>query len=614
MWWLTEINDYSETYYPIFFEIKKNLGISGHISMWREGILGGMPLFGDPLAMLLSPINWLVFFFDLAWFFPLAVSATFIVGALGMSLFLKKIGVKNRIAMLFGILYMLMPLSIAHIKAGHLNIYEAVGWYPWILYFAYKWFSERKIATVLYASIFSTLALFSHPGMTYILMIFLIPIFFSSYKKFGWKHILFFFLFFLGLGAIYLLPSLELHQFINRSSITGEDVVPIWTVKAFMGGFFFPYAKISSLDQEAVLYPGLGILLLSLWQIYRSSKKVKIISIVLILFVTVLTLGNQTPLYGWLISLLPFEGVFRVSSRFWYIVLLLLIIFAARAAGQMKQKNWKAFLILIIIFEYSIFGLLRLNLPGRYGYIKNNLSYFNTNFNTPATFRIYSVNHAISQKKSIENNLLLADGEYPLQLKANIDFLQQAGGYTYSRYSVIQPPYQTYALNPQPKAKLLGMMNVLYVVSPYKLIDPNFEEILHDKTEITYKNKEFKSMLWSDNKSLRLNTYTPTGDNISASFHVSQDASIYLGLRNYPGWNIFLDGRPVSWETDQIWKKILVPSGSHSLEARFDNTMFRWGKTITTFTFFIIMFLLIFDRFFLKNRKLKFRKKIPFVK
>lgn len=596
MWWLTEINDYSETYYPILLEIQRNFRENFTILQWRADIFGGMPLFGDPLSMLLNPINWLSLIVDLRWFFPLAIIISFFIGTVGMRKMLKEFGIKQNIANFYSVVYMIMPMSIAHIKAGHLNIYEAVSFYPWVIYFFKKWTKKDEIRNLFLLAITSVLVLFSHPGMFYILMFILgsVSLYFVIKKRIRIRNYALFCLALIGLGSIYILPTLELNQYISRASLTETEIVPVWTVKSIIGGLSFPYPKISQIDQEAILYPGiiLGLMAIHGFLSLKKTKKIHVLLFLSSLFV--ISLGSFTPIYSLFIKLLPFGGVFRVSSRFWYLALTTIIILSAKGITRLKDKKVVFAIKSLIVFELFLFALLRLSLPGRYGII-NDYSFYDKYFKNSANkFRIYSTTHALSQKRIAEVGASLVDGEYPLQLKSYINDLQKAGGYDYLRYSVIQPPYQVYKENPQPDADLLGKLNVLYVVSPYELKDINFKKVDEEKDLILYENSLFKNFLWSDEIYVRLNLYENFGNRVKASFETDVNTTVNWGVRNYPGWEVKVDGKKIIPTESNSKYQFNVIAGRHTLTANFKNKNYEVGLIISFISFFVVSVYLLF--------------------
>lgn len=592
MWWVNEINDYSETYYPILFGIQRNFRENLTISTWRGDIFGGMPLFGDPLSMLLNPINWLSLIIDLKWFFPLAVVISFFIGFIGMRKMLREFGIKRNISNLFSVVYMLLPMSIAHIKAGHLNIYEAVSFYPWVIYCFKRWVLKDTKRYPIYLAIASTLLLFSHPGMFYIIMFALVPVslYFVFKKRIRIRSYVFFWFTLIGLSSIYILPTLELSQYINRSALTKADIVPIWTIKSILGGLFFPYPKINQIDQEAILYPGIIISLLAFNGFLRISKIKKIYVFLFLLILLIISLGSFTPVYYLLIKLLPFEGVFRVSSRFWYLALLLLVFLAAKGANQLKKGKLT---YLVLILELAVFAFFRITLPGRYGEITKILQ-FDKYFNDSIyKFRIYSSTHSLSQRKIAEVNAGIADGEYPLQLKTYSDYLQKAGGYSYDQYSVIHPPYQIYQQKPQANAEILGKLNVFYVASPYELRDPNFYKAGEDQNLILYKNSQFKQYLWSEDREIKLLRYKDFGNKVEADFEADNEVRVNWGVRNYPGWRMKIDGVNIKLNPKNVWYEFKIGSGKHKLEAIFRNNYYLAGLFISLLSSLIVVIYLI---------------------
>lgn len=71
---------------------------------------------------------------------------------------------------------------------------------------------------------------------------------------------------------------------------------------------------------------------------------------------------------------------------------------------------------------------------------------------------------------------------------------------------------------------------------------------------------------------------------------------LFLGEVYYPaGWNATVDGEPTPiYKTDYAFRSILVPQGEHTVELRFQPTMFRIGKTASlTSNVFVLLILVV---------------------
>ena len=77
--------------------------------------------------------------------------------------------------------------------------------------------------------------------------------------------------------------------------------------------------------------------------------------------------------------------------------------------------------------------------------------------------------------------------------------MQEAGGYSFDRFSVIHPPYQVYDQKPQPIAEKLARLGVSVVLSPYVLNDQKLHLLGVSNEIFIYLNTRFtKEQILSD--------------------------------------------------------------------------------------------------------------------
>ncbi len=95
----------------------------------------------------------------------------------------------------------------------------------------------------------------------------------------------------------------------------------------------------------------------------------------------------------------------------------------------------------------------------------------------PGIFRTYSPSYSLPQQTGAQSGLQLADGVDPMQLQSYADYMERASGVPNNGYSVTLPPYTngdpaTSNRSFSPDAKLLGLLNVGYVLAEYDLHAP----------------------------------------------------------------------------------------------------------------------------------------------
>ncbi len=89
---------------------------------------------------------------------------------------------------------------------------------------------------------------------------------------------------------------------------------------------------------------------------------------------------------------------------------------------------------------------------------------------------------------------------------------------------------------------------------------------------------------------------TPTVVCIAAS-HLSHSQILVLADTYYPEWHAFIDGQATRIYPVNINQRgVIVPSGDHTVEMRYDSLYFRLGSIITIFTSVIIIVLVVYPQ------------------
>lgn len=117
----------------------------GQLALWNPFDRAGFPLYGDPQPGMLYPPNWPL----LAWgavgggipFAAIAVKilAHWVFGAVGMHLFLRRLGAREPACYAAGLLF---SFTSPKIRYGGSALNWSIAWIPWVL-LAVDWFAEK---------------------------------------------------------------------------------------------------------------------------------------------------------------------------------------------------------------------------------------------------------------------------------------------------------------------------------------------------------------------------------------------------------------------------------------------------------------------------------------
>jgi len=204
----------------------------------------------------------------------------------------------------------------------------------------------------------------------------------------------------------------------------------------------------------------------------------------------------------------------------------------------------------------------------------------------PGMYRIYSPSYSMPQQTAVLSGLELADGVDPLQLQSYVSYMQSATGVPWSGYSVTLPPFangdpqqDNAAYRPDPR--LLGLLNVRYVLSDYDL--PVEGLVLRERFGSTriYENLDFRPRAWVQSATdtsaaviqpavlnewgvdrIVVKVDQPPVD----SAQMDESRLLVLSELAYPGWQVSVDGKDADLMTfDGILRAVEIGPGSHQV-------------------------------------------------
>jgi hypothetical protein len=189
-------------------------------------------------------------------------------------------------------------------------------------------------------------------------------------------------------------------------------------------------------------------------------------------------------------------------------------------------------------------------------------------------FRTYSPSYSMPQHTAIRYNLEQVDGVDPLQLTKYVKFMDRASGVPNPVYSVTLPPFASGKPDIDnkdyiPDARLLGLLNVRYVISAFRI---NSEGLVFDKQigDIQiYRNLYQWPRAWiqddlevpaNDQKEVEIISRSPN----LVKVKVEGPGLLVLSEIDYPGWEVSVDGNPAKLRTfAQIFRSVSLDEGQH---------------------------------------------------
>ena len=130
-------SDYSDltiTHWPNALFIRRSLATWGQIPLWRHLILSGEPFAANPLSGLWYSPNLLLLVLPLTVAFNLLFVLHTAWAGWGAYRLARSIGASCAGGLLAALTVMLTPKAIAHLASGHVGLYFAWAWLPWVLW------------------------------------------------------------------------------------------------------------------------------------------------------------------------------------------------------------------------------------------------------------------------------------------------------------------------------------------------------------------------------------------------------------------------------------------------------------------------------------------------
>lgn len=200
-------------------------------------------------------------------------------------------------------------------------------------------------------------------------------------------------------------------------------------------------------------------------------------------------------------------------------------------------------------------------------------------------FRVYSPSYSLPQHVAQRAGLELADGVDPMQIARYARFMEAATGARASGYSVTIPAFppdsdvRTVWRDARPDARLLGKLNVRYLVADFPIQAEGWVEWAQFGTTRVYENQwAMPRAFVGEGTPARITMLTP--DRLVAE--VDGPGVLTLSQVSYPGWRAVVDGRAVPIKTaESVLMGVELDAGPHVIEFAFDPWTVKAGVIVS---------------------------------
>ncbi|EKD94485.1 MAG: membrane protein-like protein [uncultured bacterium] len=513
-------NDLTEFFWPIIYYIKNQITLGNGIPLWNIMFFSGTPLLPDPQNLFIYPLNIIFLFLPIDIGLLISIAIHILIAFLGMYMLLKINNFTKLTSIIVAILFALSPKLFSYLEAGHLGLIQSWAFIPWVYWTTININTRKNFKSVLLLSLFLFLVYTSHI-LIFLILVTTNAIFFLTQSKKAFKMFLISHLILLFILLPILIPQVKWQSQTTRNLLLeNPETYPVWNgKKEFIQNIF-----IANRDTEKNITAGIVVILLSLIGFIKLNIKHKLNVLISLSVISLLALNILK--YDWFI-------LFRVSTRFWFPAVILILILTAKGLDYLINKN-KWFLVfgIFAIIEYILIGKFIIERP------MGNISHTPTGIidflkNDKEVYRVFCLNKCIRQKDASIHNIELVEGYGTLQQRNYFEYSQQlAQGYWEKKYTLSVPPYQNYIFEKfKPYPPALTAYRVKYIISPYELSIKNLSLVKKVNNYLIYQNALYINPNYE--------IYKPNFIRVKI---INEVNSLVIPEVYNPDWNAYLNG------------------------------------------------------------------------
>ncbi len=318
--------------------------------LWNPYLFSGEPLFANLQPAVLYPLSFIYFILPLDVAFNYNILIHFFLAGIFTFLLAREISKSDTSAAIASLSFTFGGYLIS--VHNLLPTLQSVTWFPLVLLFFLRSFSHRSRGYAMLAG--GTLCIMFMGGgaevppltLGVLLFLTLFPGIIEDYPGLAVRgfYLLLVLLLFFGLGAIQIIPLMELKGHSIRSSAMGFELATAWSlhpknlIYLLLPDFFWRGPDFYYVDQNwlKTIYVGVAPLVLFFFSMGERSKR-KILLLSLVLIPLILSMGRHTFLYQYLYSYVPFIGVIRYPSKFLFVSLFFLSIASGLGWTHFKE-------------------------------------------------------------------------------------------------------------------------------------------------------------------------------------------------------------------------------------------------------------------------------------
>ncbi len=326
-------SDAVTSHLPAAAFLRESIMVDEAFPVWRDTIMAGQPFAANPLNKVMYPPQWLAVILPPVFHLQAMIGLHLLIAGWGMWRWMRALGLRPEAAAFAALMYAMSPRMIGHLGAGHVDIVYAMAWLPHVMLAA-------RNRSVLPFALTAALMIIGDVRVGYFGMLLAIPygvvqaVHDKQIKQLPVRMII------TGVILSVLLAGLVLSYgqwavMLTRGSLTQEDAAIFSLTPAQLIGVIIPATG----NIETLTSIGVIVLALAIIGAMQLGKRGRFWLIALVLAV-LYALGSNGFLWTMLTDLIPSLLSFRVPSRAWILVTLIVVVLAAHGADALFR--WAA--------------------------------------------------------------------------------------------------------------------------------------------------------------------------------------------------------------------------------------------------------------------------------
>lgn len=670
---ISSAGDLKSNFWPLYTYLKTSFD-HGQIAFWYPIKDSGIPIYGNYSYGLGYPLYWLYFFLPVSQVSSLIIYFSLIAtGFFSYLLARKSFNLSFQTSLFYTVVASLTPKVFAHIYAGHITLIASLPYISLTIFAYINLFKNPSAKSSLLLAVSISLMYLTGGAQTPFYTLFALVLLSVGYIfQLLWnRRLKINFLILksrlvyltlavaltLGLSAFQLIPSLNHLANSPRSRLTyWETAIPGLYSDSLLTALN-PW-PLQLPHHETIFYLGIfPLLLLPLGLFFKSPLKLSILLVAAFAFFFAFGANLSPSLHRFFFTYVPGFQYWRVPPRILFIFLPFALLLAAfglefvrHKLGQKKKSLMTIFgLVILIITFFDLYPydqryLKPIPSPAQDQQILETARFLENYFDqTNPPNRIFTLNRSMPEASVLLAGGQAADGLEDMFINDYVNFMKIANNYSLAEYSSTIPPYQLFEKDDQgqpqlrPNPKLLGLLNIKYIFSPYSIDDEQLSLAGIYQNLYIYENKAllpraFLAFNTSPSQQITdLKNIDPSetvlleedgfqikneGKKIKPAVIINyntntinvrtvsdQQAYLVLGEVFYPGWQVYLDGQKTSIvKANHLLRAVLVPPGNHIVEFKLEPPYSLTYLLITLFTLLVSAIILTKDKLLSRSR------------